>query len=127
MSELSIKHIFGIRTSLSDCIAYLDEDCYLYPSSRHIILYNTDYKSQRLINYGNEDDILECLTLTPNKQYLAIALNTFNKSRIIIYDITGTIKTTIKRRKILSLKEPIGSNNVLSIVFSSNSKYLLVV
>ncbi|CAF1143866.1 unnamed protein product [Rotaria sordida] len=127
MSELSIKHIFGIRTSLSDCIAYLDEDCYLYPSSRHIILYNTDYKSQRLINYGNEDDILECLTLTPNKQYLAIALNTFNKSRIIIYDITGTIKTPIKRRKILSLKEPIGSNNVLSIVFSSNSKYLLVV
>ncbi|CAF3386163.1 unnamed protein product [Rotaria sp. Silwood2] len=125
MSELSIKHIFGIRTSLCDCIAYLNEHCYLYPSSRHIILYDIDYKCQRLINYGNEYDILECLCLTPNKQYLAIALNTLDKCRIIIYDISQTIKSPIRRRKILHLKQTIRSNHILSVIFSNNSKLLL--
>src|SRR5215475_3914633 len=93
MSPLSIKHVFGIESSLPNCIYYLDEHCYLYPSSRHIILYNIDYKSQRLIPYGNEFDKLELLSVSPNKQYLGIALNTLDKCRIIIYDINGTITT----------------------------------
>lgn len=122
MSLLSIKHIFGIRTSLLNGVAYLDEHCYIYASSRHIIFYNIDYKNQTLINYGNEHDILELLAISPDKQYLAIAVNTSDKCRIIIYDIN---KSLIKKRKILSPKQTIHSAHVLAIVFSNNSKVLL--
>jgi hypothetical protein len=118
MSEIRLKHIFGIRTCLHNSIFYLNNHSYLYPSTRHIILYNIDYKTQRLINYPNEFDILESLCVSPNKQYLAIGLNTLDKSRIIIYQINEFIK----RRKIILSKY---SKHILSIVFSSNSKYLL--
>jgi hypothetical protein len=125
MSLLSIKHVFGVESSLPNCIFYLDEHCYLYPSSRHIILYNIDYKSQRLISYENQFNKLEFLSVSPNKQYLGIALNRLDKCDIIIYDISGTITTPIRQRKILSLKQKIHSIHVLSLVFSNNSKFLL--
>jgi hypothetical protein len=80
MSEIRLKHIFGIETSLDNSIFYLDSHSYLYPSSRYIILYNIDYKNQRLINYENEFDKLECLSVSPNKEYLSIGLNTLDKS-----------------------------------------------
>jgi hypothetical protein len=121
MSLLSINHVFGIESCLGNSIYYLDEHCYLYRSIRHIILYNIDYKSQRLISYGNEYDKLELLSVSPNKEYLGIVLNTLDKCRIIIYDISGTIQ----RKKILSLKQTLRSNYVLSIIFSNNSKFLL--
>jgi hypothetical protein len=94
---MRIKHIFGIETSLSNSIFYLNNHAYLYPSSRHIILYNIDYKNQSLINYRTE---LECLTVSPNKEYLAIGLNTLEKGRIIIY----RIDEFIKKIKIILLK-----------------------
>jgi len=121
MSVLSIKHVFGIECSLDNSIFYLNEHCYLYRSSRYIILYNIDYKYQRLIDYGNQFDKLELLSVSPNKEYLGIVLNTLDKSRIIIYDINQIIK----RKKILSLKQTIRSIQILSIVFSTNSKFLL--
>jgi hypothetical protein len=117
MSILSIKHVFGIECSLDNSIFYLNEHCYLYRSSRYIILYNIDSKSQHLIDYGNQFDKIELLSVSPNKEYLGIVLNTLNKSRIIIYDI--------KRKKILLLKQTIRSIDILSMNFSINSKFLL--
>ena len=123
--NMSIKHILGIENNLCNSIYYLDEHCYLYLSSRHIIFYNIDYKCQRFISYGNQFDKLKFLSVSPNKEYLGIVLNTSDKSRILIYDISNIITTPIRRRKILSLKKSIRSINILSIVFSNNSKYLL--
>jgi hypothetical protein len=125
MSALSIKHVFGIETSIANCIFYLDEHCYLYPSTRHVIIYNIDYKSQCLIPFGNEFDKFELLSVSPNKQHLGIVLNTVDKCRLILYDINGRITIPIRRRKILSLKQTIRSIHVLSLIFSSNSKFLL--
>jgi WD40 repeat protein len=125
MSVLSIKHEFGLVTSLSNCIYYFDEYCYLYPSNRHIILYNNDYKVQRLINYGNEFDTLKLLSLSPNKQLLSIVLNTIEKCRILIYDINGGVREAARKRKVLSLGHKIRSIDVLSVVFSPNSKYVV--
>lgn len=124
--NISIKHVFGIENSLCNVIYYLDEHCYLYVSSRHIIFYNIDYKCQRLIPYGNQFDKLKFLSVSRNKEYLGIVLNTFDKCRIIIYDISSIITTPIRRRTIVSLKKSIDSIDILSIVFSNNSKYLLV-
>lgn len=123
MSLLSIKHVFGIETKLLNCIFYLNEHCYIYPSIRHIILYDVDYKSQILIPYENEYDKLESLIISPNKQYLAIGLNILDKNRILIYEIN---QTTIKQRKILCLKQKISCKHILSMSFSSNSKLLAV-
>jgi len=121
MSVLSLKHVFGIECSLDNSIFYLNEHCYLYRSSRYIILYNIDSKYQHLIDYGNEFNKFELLSVSPNKEYLGIVLNTLNKSRIIIYNINQIIK----RIKIFSLKQTIRSIHILSMNFSINSKFLL--
>ncbi|CAF3386343.1 unnamed protein product [Rotaria socialis] len=125
MSLLSIKHIFGIRTCLTDCIVYLNDHSYLYPSSRNIILYNIDHKCQRFISFEHEYDTLESLGVSSNKQYLAIALNKLDKTRIIIYDINEPLNREIQKQKILKLSQRIRSNHVLSIIFSANSKLIL--
>ncbi|CAF1441079.1 unnamed protein product, partial [Adineta steineri] len=124
MCSFSIKHLFGIKTSLSNSLIYLNEYCYIYPSYRHVILYNIDYKCQYLINYENEFDKLECLSLSLNKEYLAIGLNQLNKCRIILYNLKDNLKNPIKE-KILLLKQSINCNHIISIIFSNNSKYLL--
>ncbi|CAF1123424.1 unnamed protein product [Adineta steineri] len=124
MCSFSIKHLFGIKTSLSNSLIYLNEYCYIYPSYRNVILYNIDYKCQYLINYENEFDKLECLSLSLNKEYLAIGLNQLNKCRIIIYNLKDNLKNPIKE-KILLLKQSINCNHIISIIFSNNSKYLL--
>ncbi|CAF3818963.1 unnamed protein product [Rotaria magnacalcarata] len=124
MSLLSIKHIFGIRTCLTDCLVHLNEHSYLYPSSRHIILHNIDHKCQGLISF--EHDTLESLGVSSNKQYLAIALNKLDKTRIIIYDINEPLNREIQKQKILKLSQRIRSSHVLSIIFSTNSKLILV-
>ncbi|CAF1929613.1 unnamed protein product [Rotaria magnacalcarata] len=125
MSLLSIKHIFGIRTCLTDCIVHLNEHSYLYPSSRHIILYNIDHKCQRLISFEHEHDTLESLGVSSNKQYLAIALNKLDRTRIIIYDINEPLNRAIQKQKTLKLSQRIRSSHVLSIIFSTNSKLIL--
>jgi hypothetical protein len=124
MSLLSIKHIFGIETSLPNSVIYLNENSYLYPSNRHIILNNIEFKCQYLIKYENEFDILECLSVSPNKEYLSIGLKTFDKIRIIIYNI-NQIRQTPEKCQSLSLKQTIRSNDLISLIFSSNSKYLV--
>ncbi len=116
MSQLSIKHIFGVE---SNCIYYLNEYCYVYPSNRHIIIYNIDSKCQYLIPYENSFDKFKLLTVSPNKEYLGIVLNPYG---IILYDIK---KLKQREKKILLLKQKINSNDIFSLIFSNNSKYLL--
>ena len=125
MSSLVIKHIFGIRSSLKNSLGYLDEHCYFYPSTRHLIVYDSDYKSQRFIAYGIESEQLECLSVSPNKQYLAMGLKTLERGRLIVYELSTENHRDIRRRKILPMSNSIRSNHFLAIVFSSNSKYLL--
>lgn len=125
MSGLVIKHIFGIHSSLNNSLGYLDEHCYFYPSSRHLIFYDSDYKSQRFVPYGNESEQLECLSVSPNKQYLAIGLKTPERCRLILYELSTENHRDIRRRKVLPMPGSIRSNHVVSVVFSSNSKYLL--
>jgi uncharacterized protein YjiK len=121
MSLLSIKHIFGIE---SNSIYYLNEHCFIYSSIRHIIIYDIDYQCQYIISYENENDKLELLTLSSNKEYLVIVLN---RNRIILYEINSIIrKSKEKQKKTFLLKEKIRSNDILSLNFSNNSKYLLV-
>ena len=125
MSGLSIKHIFGISSSLSNSVYYLNEHCYIYPSSRHLILYNIDYQNEDLIPYGNEFDKLEFFSLSRNKEYLGIVLNNLDKCRLVIYDLNETINLAIERKKTIPFKETIRSNHLLSMTFSNNCKYLL--
>lgn len=125
MSDLTVKHIFGIDSSLKHSVIYVDEHCYLYPSSRHLIFYDTDYRYQYVINYGSESDHLQCLSLSPNKEYLLVGLKNIDKCRLILYELSHLNHIDVRRRKILPLIHSIRSNQILSLVFSSDSKYVL--
>ncbi|CAF1654987.1 unnamed protein product [Adineta ricciae] len=123
MSLLTLKHIFGVKTSHRNSIEYLNEYCYVYPSNRHIIFYNKEYKNEYFIDFENENDQFECLLISPNKEYLSIGFSNLNKSRIILYKINQIIKSPPIKLKTFSLKN---SHQINSVCFSSNSKYLLV-
>ncbi|KAJ3033063.1 Cilia- and flagella-associated protein 57, partial [Rhizophlyctis rosea] len=46
---LTPSHVFGFTPSLSSSLHHLDDTTLIYPTSTHLILYNTDNKSQRFV------------------------------------------------------------------------------
>jgi hypothetical protein len=53
MSVLSLKHIFGFKGDVKDCIQYIDETNVLYPAGNILISYNTEKKVQKFININS--------------------------------------------------------------------------
>lgn len=125
MASVSIKYIFGVDSSLKNSVAYVDEHCYLYPSSRHLIFYDTDYKNQYIIHYGNESDHLQCLSLSPNKEYLIVGLRNLEKCRLMLYELSHSNRIDVRRRKTFPTINSLRSNQILSLVFSFDSKSVL--
>lgn len=123
--SLSIRCIFGIDSSLKNSVVYIDEHCYLYASSRHLIFYDTDYKTQQIINYGYEFDRLQCLSLSPNRECLILGVKSAEKCRLIFYELSHLNRIDIRRRKVLPMIHSMRSNQILSLIFSFDSKYVL--
>ena len=127
MSVFNVRHIFGIDCSKRYSIEYLNDHCYLYVTSRHLIFNNIDYHEQKLVPLTSENDRFQCLAISPNKKFLIVGLKSLKKSKIIVFDLNPLLSNNpIERKRILSLKENLLSNEILSFTFSNNSKSLLI-
>ena len=124
MSEMKLKHIFGIDCSRKDLIDYLNDHCYVYVTSRLIIFNEIPSKEQKRILFGNEFDRLLFISFSPNKKYLFFGLNSSNEIQLILLELNGNL--SIERKRLIHLKESFSSNEILSFQFSNNSKYLLI-
>ncbi|CAF3187836.1 unnamed protein product, partial [Rotaria sp. Silwood2] len=116
---LSIKQVIGVRSSVTNGLAFQDEQTVAYIAGGNIVLYGIDQKAQRVIPCSMNSQALTTMTVSPNRRVIAIAERINDRPQVTIYDLQSG-----KRRKTLQ-SELIKSNEIVSLLFSSDSKYLL--
>ena len=137
---LSIKQVIGVRSSVTNGLAFQDEQTVVYVAGGNIILYGMDQKAQRVIPCSINAQgrfkesispfkfllfsffFLSALTtvaVSPNRRVIAVAERINDRPHVIIYDLQSG-----KRRRTLQ-SELIKSNEIVSLMFSSDMKYLL--
>ncbi|KAI3388189.1 hypothetical protein SNEBB_006235 [Seison nebaliae] len=110
------KYIFGFRTDVKNCLAFIDEQTCVYPAANHLVLYNLHQHTQRTIPCTDVAQQLTCIAISSNHRNIAVAESLANKSTISIFDAH-----TLKRRKLISQE----NNGFISIKFSSDSKFII--
>lgn len=114
-----IKQVFGLRTNVTNCIAYQDEQTIVYPAGSNIIIYNIDQKTQKFIPNSDKSSGLTTICVSQNKRYIAIAEKVLDRPLVTIYDLH-----TLRKRKALSFVDS-QSTEVISMSFSPDSKHLI--
>jgi WD40 repeat protein len=114
-----IKQVIGLRSNVSNCISYQDEQTIVYPAGSNTIIYNIDQKSQKYIPCSEKSNGMTTMCISQNKRYIAIAEKVADKPLINIYDLH-----TLRKRKVLTISD-IQSNEVISMAFSPDSKHLI--
>ncbi|CAF1583846.1 unnamed protein product, partial [Didymodactylos carnosus] len=116
---LTIKQVIGIRSSVSNCVAFQDEQTLVYPAGGNIVLYGIDQKAQKVIPCTPNAQALTTIAVSPNRRAIAIAERINDQPQVTVYDLQSG-----KKRKTLHT-EVIKSNEIVSLLFSADSKYLL--
>jgi WD40 repeat protein len=114
-----IKQVIGLRSNVSNCIAYQDEQTIVYPAGSNIIIYNIDQKSQKYIPCSEKSTGMTTMCISQNKRYIAIAEKIADKPFINIYDLH-----TLRKRKALTISDT-QSSEIISMAFSPDSKHLI--
>ncbi|CAF4141329.1 unnamed protein product, partial [Adineta steineri] len=116
---LSVKQIIGVRSSVTNGLAFQDEQTVVYIAGGNIVLYGIDQKAQKVIPCSINAQALTTMTVSPNRRVIAVAERINDHPSVTIYDLQ-----TGKRRKTLQ-PETMKSTDIVSLLFSSDSKYLL--
>ena len=114
-----IKQVIGLRSKVSNCIAYQDEQTIVYPAGCNIVVYNIDQKTQKYIANTDKSTALSTICLSQNKRYIAVAERVADKPLVTVYDLH-----TLRKKKVLSINDT-QSSEVVSMAFSSDSKHLI--
>ncbi|XP_037094875.1 cilia- and flagella-associated protein 57-like [Pollicipes pollicipes] len=119
IAEVSLVHLFGLRNDIPNNVFYCDDQNIIYPAGSTILTYNALHKHQTHFDELRKLRNLKNFALSQNKRYLAVS-DSVDKPNIFIYDLS-----TSKRRKTLYCTE-VQSKDVVSLSFSSDHKYVLV-
>lgn len=119
-------NIYGVRSDVHDNVYYLDEQTVIYPAGAHLVLYNTENKSQRFISSGESNGKFTCMAVSPNRRYVAIAeraISEKDRPSLTVYDLQ-----TLKKKKTLTLgDEDTQTQEFIGMAFAPDSKYLVTV
>ena len=114
---------YGIRGTAKNSVHFVDEQTVAFPCGHATVLYNTETRDQRLI-YGSAAPFasrgISALAVAPNKRLLAVAEESDERGFVSIYDTANNLK----RKKVLSCAA-LGSERVVSVAFSADSRYCL--
>ena len=113
------KYAFGVRGDVANNVWYLDEQNIIYPAGANLIIYNIDQRLQKFIPCSKNGKGMTALAVSPNKRYVAFAEKHNEKPTIAVVDLT-----TLNRKKTIVLQET-NSQEIISIAFSPDSKYLI--
>ena len=113
------RHAFGLKGEVCGNISYVDEQTIVYPCGANTVLYNIDQKSQKFIPGSDRSHGMTSMCVSPNRRYIALAEKLTEKATITIYDLHS-----LRKRKVLSSTD-IQSNEIVSMAFSPDSKYLI--
>lgn len=119
IASVQPKYCFGLKGDVASNVWYLDEQNIAYPSGSNLVIFNVDQKFQKFIPCSLGSSGITALAISPNKRYAALAEKKPERPTITIYDLT-----TLRRRKVLTVQEGT-AEEVISIAFSPDSKYLV--
>ncbi|RLN86703.1 hypothetical protein BBJ28_00010446 [Nothophytophthora sp. Chile5] len=113
------KHLFGLKGSVRNNIAFAEENVVVYPCGHNVILYNLESKEQQFIHGAETAGRgITALAVAPNKRYVAVAEQA-ERAVVHIHDLN-----TLRRRKTLTLADGLADTCVW-VAFSGDSKYCL--
>ncbi|KAI8607724.1 WD40-repeat-containing domain protein [Chytriomyces sp. MP71] len=118
IAAVSHRYVFGLKGDVENNIAFIDEQTVIYPAGSNTILYHTETKNQKFIPVNEKCEGITCMTVSPNKRYVAIAERS-DKPVTCIYDLH-----TLRKRKTLTPAEA-DSKDFVCMAFSTDGKYLL--
>lgn len=134
MSLLTLKHVFGLKSDVRDCIHFVDEANIVFPAGYNVVVQHLEKRTQRHVPLiGNQQDFVS------TGQISALALSGKSTSRVRLLAVAErgneTIKpsislfemsTTFKHRgKTLLQSTEMKSNEFISMCFSPDGKTLL--
>jgi hypothetical protein len=73
IAPLSVRHVFGLASSVRDNIHTVDESHVLYPAGNSVVIYNTELKTQKLIPGSDRGGGITALAVSPNRKFVAVA------------------------------------------------------
>jgi hypothetical protein len=105
------SHVFGTSSSVSNNLAFFDEQTIVYPAGSQMVFYEIDQKVQRFLSI-DEEGIMSTMSLHPSGKSLAVAIKFQLKEEevlseekaayIVVYDLSST-----KKKKVYSIREPL--------------------
>uniref|UniRef100_H3GFR1 Uncharacterized protein n=1 Tax=Phytophthora ramorum TaxID=164328 RepID=H3GFR1_PHYRM len=111
------RHLFGLKGSVHNSVAFAEEGVLVYPCGHNVIVYNLESKEQQFL-HGVETSGhgITALAVSPNKRYVAVAEQA-DRAVVHIHDLN-----TLRRRKTLTLSDGLADTCVW-VAFSGDSKY----
>ena len=114
-----IKQVIGLRSNVSNCITYQDEQTIVYPAGANVVVYNIDQKIQKFIPNSEKSSGLTTMCVSQNRRYIAIAEKINDKPIVTVYDLH-----TLRKKKTLNFGET-ASNEIVTMSFSPDGKHLI--
>jgi len=126
---LQLRHVFGFRSDVSNPFNFLDENHVLFTAGHSVVIHNIEDKTQTFISGQNHGASLPSCGITavdifPPKKLIAIAEKTEKVATISLYELLSETKK--RRRKVIQCTD-IASREIISLKFSSDSKFLLAI
>lgn len=112
--------IFGLRTSVTNNLCYIDEHTLVYPSGNNCVCFNTVERSQRFIPGSDRSPGLSALAISANRRYLAAA-ESGERASITVLDL---LHEQGRKRKVLSPGD-LQLQEFVCMAFSPDSKFLI--
>jgi len=125
---LQLRHIFGLRSDVSNPFHFLDENNVVFTAGHHLVSHNIEDKTQTFIQGQNHGPTLPSNGITAidvfvAKKLIAIAEKTEKCATIQIFELSSDKK---RRRKVIGCSD-IQSREIVSLKFSQDSKFLLAI
>jgi len=119
--SLAFRHVFGLKNNVKGNVSFTDEKHVLYPAGHNTILYQTDIKTQTRVFPGTEhSEGITCLSVSPNRKFLAVCERLHDKAICSIFDI----HTGKRRRNILTFPD-CDAREFVCAQFSADNKFLI--
>jgi len=90
-SAFKLVHILGLKADVKDNVHYLEESEVVYPAGRHVVIYNTEKKTQRYFSHSEE---ISTIAVSTGKHKLLAVAEKGVVPKIVVYDLTTRKRKT---------------------------------
>jgi WD40 repeat protein len=111
------RFVLGVQHDVKDGCQFIDENTVVWTAGKNIVVYNTQYATQKFISCSDTCEAITALAVSSNRRSLAVA-EMSETPAIAIYD-----PQTRRRKRFLQVPD-IGSREYVCLAFSADGRYL---